>query len=439
MGGRIMTGVRGGVVGLVGLFGVSLGSLPAGAGAEGAAGSYPLAQAWRDALARDARLHVAAGQVAQARARVGEVASERRPSLSATGQLGHVYNRNEARRAVVYAGRSARGTLYLSQPLYTFGRLTGRTAQAEAELAGAEAAAAELRQTVLAEVTQRYAETVYQGRMFALQQTFAELTAALEASARTRLTLKAGERTEVHELARRRHRATAARVEAGARYRTATTRLTRLTGIAPAPITVAALETLPATMPTSLDAALAQARQHAPVLVQARARLAAAEGELAVRRAELWPTLSLEVQARTGQVSDIAIFNVGSGLIVDVPLYEGGLLRAQVQTARAAVSTARWELAAEQERVETETQAQWELIASQVLAVQDLTQAVGEAQAAAGLIRDKLAAGRATVVAEMDARQAVVRAEHDVLDARLRLAIARIDLLRLLAALGPDG
>ena len=103
---------------------VSLGSLPAWAGAEGAVRSYPLAQAWRDVLARDARLQVAAGQVAQARARarVGEVASERRPSVSATGQLGHVYNRNEARRAVVYAGRSARGTLYLSQPLYTFGR-----------------------------------------------------------------------------------------------------------------------------------------------------------------------------------------------------------------------------------------------------------------------------------------------------------------------------
>ena len=195
MGGRIAMGQRWTRRGVGVLLAVSLGSLPAWAGAEGAVRSYPLAQAWRDVLARDARLQVAAGQVAQARARVGEVASERRPSVSATGQLGHVYNRNEARRAVVYAGRSARGTLYLSQPLYTFGRLTGRTAQAEAELAGAEAAAAELRQTVLAEVTQRYAETVYQGRMFALQQTFAELTAALETSARTRLTLKAGDRT----------------------------------------------------------------------------------------------------------------------------------------------------------------------------------------------------------------------------------------------------
>ena len=395
MGGRVTTGVRGSVVGVGVLLAVGLGSLPAAA--EGTVGSYPLAQAWQDTLARDARLQVAAGQVAQARARLGEVASERRPSVSATGQLGHVYNRNEARRAVVYAGRSARGTLYLSQPLYTFGRLTGRTAQAEAELAAAEAAAAELRQTVLAEVTQRYAETVYQGRMFALQQTFAELTAALEASART-----------------------------------------RLTGAALVPVTIAALETLPAAVPASLDAAVVRAIQHAPLLTQARARVAAAEGELAVRRAELWPTLSLEVQARTGQVSDIAIFNVGSGLIVDVPLYEGGLLRAQVQTARAAVSTARWELAAERERVETETRAQWEMIASQALAVEDFRQAVGEAHAAAGLIRDKLAAGRATVVAEVDARQAVLRAEHDVLDARLRLAIARIDLLRLIAALGSD-
>ena len=147
----------------------------------------------------------------------------------------------------------------------------------------------------------------------------------------------------------------------------------------------------------------------------------------------------VEVQARTGQVSAIDIFNAGSRLTLDVPLYEGGLLRAQVQTARAAVATARWELEAEQERVETEARAQWELIESLALAVQDFGQAVEEARTAATLIRDKLAAGRAAVVDEVDARHAVLRTEHDVLDARLRLAGARIDLLRLLAALDPDG
>ena len=118
------------------------------AASEAGTAGYPLPQAWRDTLERDARLQAAAGRIVQARGRVGEVASERRSSLSATGQLGHVYNRNEARRAVVYEGRSLRGTLYLSQPLYTFGRLTGRTAQAEADLAEAEAAAVEVRQTV---------------------------------------------------------------------------------------------------------------------------------------------------------------------------------------------------------------------------------------------------------------------------------------------------
>ena len=422
--------------GLVCLFAVSLWSATV---SEAGTAGYPLAQAWQDALERDARLHAAAGRVAQAQGRLGEVASERRPSLSATGQVGHVYNRNEARRAVVYQGRSLRGTLYLSQPLYTFGRLTGRTAQAEADLVEAEAAAQEVRQTVLAEVTQRFAETVWQGRLFALQQTFEELTATLEASARERLALNAGDRTEVHELARRRHRATAARLEAGARYRTARTRLARLTGTEYAEVAAESLDVLLAAMPMNLDATLAKAVQQSPVLAQARARLAAAEAELAVRRAEFWPTLSLEVQARTGQVSAIDIFNVGSGLTLDVPLYEGGLLRAQVQTAQAAVATARWELAAEQERVETEAQAQWEMIESLALAVQDFGQAVEEARTAATLIRDKLAAGRATVVDDVDARHAVLRAEQDVLDGHLRLAVARIDLLRLLAALEPDG
>ena len=436
MGGGVATRLRRMGIGLVCLFAAGLWSA---AVSEAGAAGYTLTQAWQATLERDARLHAAAGQIAQARGRLGEVASERWPNLSATGQVGHVYNRNEARRAVVYQGRSLRGTLYLSQPLYTFGRLTGRTAQAEAELIETEAAAQEVRQTVLAEVTQRFAETVWQGRLFALQQTFEELTATLEASARERLALNAGDRTEVHELARRRHRATAERLEAGARYRTARTRLARLTGTDPAAVAAESLDVLLAAMPMSLDATLVRAVQQSPILAQTQARLAAAEAELTVRRAEFWPTLSLEVQARTGQVSAIDIFNVGSGLTLDIPLYKGGLLRAQVQTARAAVAAARWELTAEQERVETEARAQWEMIGSLALAVQDFGQAVEEARTAATLIRDKLAAGRATVVDEVDARHAVLRAEQDVLDGHLRLAGARIDLLRLLAALEPDG
>ena len=51
----------------------------------------------------------------------------------------------------------------------------------------------------------------------------------------------------------------------------------------------------------------------------------------------------------------------------------------------------------------------------------------------------KVDAGRATVVDEVDARHTVLRAEQAVLDVCPRLAGARIDLLRLLAALEIDG
>ena len=137
----------------------------------------------------------------------------------------------------------------------------------------------------------------------------------------------------------RRYRATAARLEVGARYRTAWTRLAYLTRTDHADVTAESLEVLPATLPPSLEG-----------------------------------------QARTGQMITIDIFNVGSGLTLDAPLYEGGLLHAQVvQTAWAAV------------------------------------------------------------VDQVDARHAVLHAEHDVLDGCLRLAGARIDLLHLLAALEPDG
>ena len=85
------------------------------------AGAYSLSQAFLDTQARDARIHAAQNRVAEARERLTEANSMRRPSLTVSGIGGYSHNRSEARFTQVYEGESYRGRLNFNQNLYTFG------------------------------------------------------------------------------------------------------------------------------------------------------------------------------------------------------------------------------------------------------------------------------------------------------------------------------
>ena len=91
-------------------------------------------------------------------------------------------------------------------------------------------------------------------------------------------------------------------------------------------------------------------------------RLEAAEGELDFRKAELWPTLSLEVNASAGHVGPINTRDIVGGVNLSVPMYEGGLKRSQLRGARLAVETARRELSAEREQVDINVRSNWDLL-----------------------------------------------------------------------------
>ena len=226
----------------------------AGGGAE--AGGYALSAAFRDALARDARVQAAEGRVAQARERLEEVKSGRRPSFTMTGNGGYAYNRNDARVLSVYEGRSLRAGLRISQNLYSFGRLRGRLRQAEAEIAETEYAAGEVRQEVLAEVAQSFAEQSFRERILERRRSFEELVGQLERSARERVGHGTLDRTELHEILRRLHRARAERIEAASHYRVARARLARLTGADRETLAATSLARLEAAAPPALEEAL---------------------------------------------------------------------------------------------------------------------------------------------------------------------------------------
>lgn len=407
------------------------------AAADDSAGAYTLPQAFLDAQARDARILAAENRVAEARELLTEANSMRRPSLTVSGIGGYSHNRSEARFTQVYEGESYRGRLNFNQNLYTFGRLAGRQRRAEAEIAEAEYAFEEVRQEVLAEVARAFSEQVFRKRLLESRRVFEELLGELEAAARNRIELGTLDRTELFEVLRRQHQARALRIEAQSHYRVARARLARLTGADHDNLAPASLAGLELVTPANLDYALNQAESQSPPVLRARMRLEAAEGELDFRKAELWPTLSLEVNASAGHFGQIDTRDIVGGVNLSVPVYEGGLRRSRLRGARLAVETARRELTAERERVDINIRSNWDLLQSLVRSQDEFEAAVADISEVVELTGDKLDVGRVTFVQHLEAREDALEVDFELLNSRLRLEETRIELLRVLAELNP--
>ena len=400
-------------------------------------GAYTLSQAFLDTLARDARIKAAANRVAEARERLVEVNSMRRPSLTVSGITGYSHNRSEARFTQVYEGETYRGRLNFNQNLYTFGRLAGRQRQAEAEIAEAEYAFEQARQEVLAEAARAFSEQLFRERIYESRRDFEKLLGDLEDTARRRIELGTLDRTELFEVLRRLHQAKAQRIEAHSRYRVARAQLARLTGSDHDNLAPTSLAGLELATPANLEYALNQAENQSPSLLRARMRLESAEGELDFRKAELWPTLSLEVDASAGHFGQIDTRDIVGGVNLSVPLYEGGLKRSQMRGAKLAVETARRELAAERELVDISVRSNWDLLQGLIHALREFEAAVSDMEEVIELTGSKLDVGRATFVQHIEARQDALDVEYELLNSHLRLEETRIELLRVLAELNP--
>ena len=375
--------------------------------------------------------------MAEARERLVEVNTSRRPSLTLSGNTGYAHNRSEARSTTVYEGHSYRGRLNLSQNLYTFGRLEGRQRQAEAQIAEAEYSFEEVRQEVLAEVARSFSEQLFRKRIYDSRRAFEKLLDELEDIARGRVELGTLDRTELFEVLRRLHQARAQRIEANSHYRVARAQLVRLTGADHDDLAPTSLAGLEVATPASLEDALNRAEGRSPSLARARMRLEAAEGELAFRKAELWPTLSLELNASTGNVGQIDTRDIVGGVNLSVPVYEGGLKRSQLRSARLAVETARRDLSAERDQVEIDVRSNWDLLEGLINSLREFEAAIADMEEVVELTGNKLDIGRATFVQHIEARQSALDVEFNTLDSRLRLEETRIALLRLLAELSP--
>ncbi|MFI8747808.1 TolC family outer membrane protein [Pseudomonas sp. NPDC077186] len=199
----------------------------------------------------------------------------------------------------------------------------------------------------------------------------------------------------------------------------------------------------PPLQPNNLQDWLHKAQQNNPTLRARQVNHGLAEEE--VRRASSghWPTLDLVLGYTDSESDSISTIDQTNrynsiGLEFNMPLYSGGGVSARVRQATASREQAGEEVNAAREEVLSATTREFRGVQSGQARIRALERAVASSERAQDSARKGFLAGSSTNVDILNAEEQVFIARRDLLEAKLRYLLARLQLAEAVGLLGED-
>jgi outer membrane protein/protease secretion system outer membrane protein len=392
-----------------------------------AGGTLDLLESYRAAMANHADL-LAARAAAEAGREAQPMA---RAQLLPTAGLSLGHYRNDLSTRTLGAGPAAdneqrytsrSGALVLRQPLYRPAAWAGYR-RAQAMVAQAEATLIQAEQDTGLQVAQAYFDLLLAREGQLQMQTQARVIGLQLEAAQRVLAAGQGTRTDVDDAQARLDLALAREVVARDTVAQAVQELQAMVQQPVEQIRPLKVDTLrlAAPDPDQLEHWWQQAEQRSPAIAVLTAQVLGLQADIDRLAAGHRPTLDAILQR---SVTDRdSIFNPGStyhntqvGLSLNVPLYAGGGVSAQVRQAMAALEEARYKLEAEQRQLRNEVRKAFQAVRQGVHKVQALEQAERSAQQAVVSSERGLSAG--------------IRSRLDILNAQQQLSQAVLELAR---------
>jgi outer membrane protein, protease secretion system len=202
-----------------------------------------------------------------------------------------------------------------------------------------------------------------------------------------------------------------------------------------APLNLAGFRNLPK-LSSSLEQWTEQAVQFSPELKSLRARLQAAEKEIAKAKAGHGPQLSAVVQWSHSSNENITrpntrFVNASYGLQLLIPIFQGGYVSSQVRQAVAEKNRAEEVLEATRRDLGLRIHKEYRGVTEGALKVRALEQAVHSAERLVFSTRQSKQAGVRTTVDVLNAQTQLAQASRDLMQARYMYLMSRLRLASL--------
>ena len=397
-----------------------------------------LPEALDEALSRRPALHDFRHQLEARKDVVGEARSNYMPQLSASYQ--NIYG-NSFLGVFLFPGFQYFDlsilTVTLNQNIYDFGRTSSQVKQARMARKGAQSALNKEVLDLRQDVTVSYLTLLM--AQHALKSAFSGVRDArhhLE-EAEARLSAGVGIRLDVTQARVNLETALLQRIRAMNDFRTAQIELSRTIGIKKNPHYVAreiSLDRFKRSIRLESDIRLAY-RQH-PDLKQIESQVREGEARLANAKSQNWPTINgvgqyfmSNIPAQALGISympnyPFSTFNIGG--VVNVPIFEGGLISHQVHEARSRLASTNDQFSEAKLRVSAEVREAALNVRAALQRWSEARTAFESARENDRLVEKSFKVGTARSVDVVDAETALRQAREDLVQARYDWAIQMI-------------
>lgn len=203
------------------------------------------------------------------------------------------------------------------------------------------------------------------------------------------------------------------------------------------------LQTEPAPAP-AMDTALAQAREHRPLLAALQEQVRSAELQRAIARADYIPSLSARGDYSRGGPSAEAVFTeprlqntFTAGVQLSWNLFNGFATDAQSKRAEANIRRAQLTLEQSAREIEGQVRSAHRSLETQLEAARLAAENREAAVQGLRLAEERFRAGAGSTLEVRDAQLSLTQAELSLLQNRIDVEIARFTLLRAMGALSP--
>lgn len=358
-----------------------------------------------------------------------------RPSITATGSFGVTDVNAESRGVTTTDDHSfpITGSLSVTQPIYTFGRVDAEVDEADANIQAARAGLFASEQNTLLDAVTAYVNVIRDTSILELQiNNVQRLDKQLEATS-DRFRVGEVTRTDVAQAEARRARSEADRTQAEGNLITSRVAFERVVGVVPANLTE---PSIPPGLPESRDAAVEIAVQESFTLIQAKFQELAAQHLVSQAETSLLPELNLVAQAeQTYNTSggDNEVSTLSAELQLSVPIYQQGIVYSQVRAAKENVNRIRLLVDNTRRSVVENAASTFEDYKTALAQIESLRSEVQSAEIALDGVQQEATVGARTVLDVLDA-------EQELLDAQVSLVVADrnavVAAFTLLSALG---
>ena len=352
------------------------------------------------------------------------------PSVTANAAVNRTHEESDVGGKDDYTTRS--GQLVVQQPLFRGGRTVAAIKQADSVIAAQQARLLNAEQSVLLSGVEAYLNVVRDQAVLDLNTNNESVLARQLKAVKDRFSVGEVTRTDVSQAKARLASAKSARIQAEGNLTSSRASYQRIFGVAPADLSKPAMGLA---MPESLETVVAAAVKNNPTALVGVHNKAAAEAALSGVKGERLPTLTAQGSVARSYDAGSSTMNkadsLSAGVSLNWPLYTGGATSSRIREAQQEVSRYKSDLqSAERSTTEVATQS-WEQWKTAQSVVESRRSQVEASQIALNGVQEEAKVGSRTVLdtlnaeqEHLDARVALVRAEHDEILSQYQLLAA---------------